>query len=280
MLSALDWVPEDAAKVPSRGHAGWMRSHTHDHEYSEIVVTLHGAHVYGAGGMAVPLAPGSALLFPIKQPHDADYSKYHAECVDFWFHILPHGKVVVNFVDHHPKRRIIYRSAPGLNIQFQEDFRRASELLSAPDAAASKKTRCFLLYLLHESIEFLRDARFDQPTDSGKSVIEDVKLYAARHLTDRLTLGDLAKAAGYSPFHFHRIFLEVEGITPRLFVEAHRLKNACDLLKTGYTITSAALDSGFSTPAQFTSIFKKKFGIPPSRWLETVAPLDRDADNP
>ncbi len=215
-------------------------------------------------------SPGTAALISVRTPHDGWYGKHHASCVDFWFHILPHGKVTANYIDHHPSRELLSAPVPGLMAQFQEDFSRAASLLNSDNELHQKKASHFLLYLLHEVFEHLMTADLKSPRDGASSVIEDIKLYAAKHLTDRLTLHDLAKAAGYSPFHFHRLFLEEEGITPRAFVEACRLKNACDLLKAGFSITSAAVDSGFSTSSQFAGVFKKKFEISPSAWLRTI----------
>lgn len=270
VLDALHWAPESAGRPPSPAYARWMSKNSHSHEYDEIVVSLVKAHDYGIGGRAVRLSPGLTTIIPARTPHDCWYGKHHAPCVDFWFHILPHGKVTANYVDHHPARELVSTPVPGLAAQFQEDFGRAAALLRPSGAAHQKKAHHFLLYLLHEVFEHLMTADFDNPQDGDSSVIEDVKLYAAKHLTDRLTLQDLAKAAGYSPFHFHRLFLEAEGVTPRAFVEGRRLKNACDLLKAGFSITSAAMDSGFSTASQFASVFKKKFEISPSEWLKTA----------
>jgi len=255
---------------PSPAYAEWMREHAHHHEYSELVVSLSGSHLYGVGGKAVKLSPGSAALIPVRMPHDSWYSKHHDECVDFWFHFLPHDKVTPNFLYHHPASGLFSEPLPSLAAEFQEEFHKAARLLNIFGPASERKTRHFLAYLLHEVFEFLMETDLDsQPVDE-RSIIEDVKLYAMEHLTDRLTLTDLAKAAGYSPFHFHRIFLEAEGITPRAFVEARRLKKACDLLKAGRSVTSAAMDSGFSTPSQFTTVFKKKFQLSPSEWMKTV----------
>ena len=204
----------------------------------------------------------------MRVPHDSWYSKHHAECIDFWFHFLPHGRVIPNFIYHHPARELVSEPVPCLGAEFHEEFRKAVSLVNAPGTATRQKTLYFLAYVLHEVFEFLMETDLDSQPADDPSVIEDMKRYVMEHLTDRLTLTDLAKAAGYSPFHFHRTFLEAEGVTPRAFVEAHRLKKSCELLKAGRSITSAAMDSGFSTPSQFTHVFKKKFQVSPSEWLK------------
>lgn len=268
MLERLHWAPDSASHAPSPACARWMSKNSHSHEYDEIIVSLIGNHNYGIGGRLIRFSPGRAALIPARTPHDCWYGANHSPCVDFWFHILPHGNVTANYIDHNPGRELISTPIPGFATQFQEDFSRAATLLRSSGTVRQKKARHFLLYLLHEVFEHLMTANFVPSRYGDSTVIEDVKLYAASHLTDRLTLQDLAKAAGYSPFHFHRLFLEAEGVTPRAFVEACRLKNACSLLKEGFSITSAAMDSGFSTASQFACIFKKKFELSPSQWLK------------
>ena len=49
-----------------------------------------------------------------------------------------------------------------------------------------------------------------------------------------LTLDRLAEAAGYSPFHFHRLFRRATGVTPAAYVRAHRARRAERALKNPY----------------------------------------------
>jgi len=149
-----------------------------------------------------------------------------------------------------------------------EDFKRVGTLLDSEQG--QQKAQHFLTYLLYELFDVLMNADGKPQTMNVIPLIDSIKQYVTEHLTDRLSLSDLAGAAGYSPFHFHRIFLEAEGITPRNFVEGQRLKKACELLKAGYTMTSAAMDAGFSTSSQFARVFKRQFQLSPSGWLKSI----------
>lgn len=271
LVQSFSWAEESIAHHPPLAYANWMKKNSHHHEYSELLISLWGTHLYGVDGKAIKLAPGAAILIPRTIPHDATYSKYHAECLDLWLHFLPHGAVHSNFLYHHPKSGWVSEPIPSLTTTLQEEFRKAGCLLNQRyDSFAWGKIRHYLSYLLFEVFDFFMEADLDNQPSNDRSVITEVKCYAMQHLTDRLTLADLAKAAGYSPFHFHRIFLEAEGMTPRAFVEAHRLKNACRLLKAGQSVTSSALDSGFSSSSQFNQVFKKQFQLSPMQWLKTA----------
>ncbi len=260
-----------AIKRPPREFALWSKAHSHSHDYPEILVSLSAEHLYGINGKAVRLSPGSAALIAAKVPHDSGYSTHHGECVDFWIHFLPHGKCMMNFVRNIPATGLLSTPVAVPSVSLLEDFRRAGELLSRMESQLDElKTQHFLAYLLHELFGLLMDPDLKSQTVDGISLVHEIKRYVTGHLTDSLDLGDLAKAAGYSAFHFHRLFLEAEGTTPRAFVERSRLNKACDLLKKGQSITSAAMDSGFSTSSQFTRVFKRQFRFSPSEWVKTT----------
>lgn len=269
VLADLHWNHEETAKNTSPECREWIKKNSHSHSYHEVMVSLLGAHIYGINNKALQFTPGTSALIPSNLPHDSWYSPHHAQCVDFWVHFLPQGGVVLNFVYHDPLTGPDLVRVPPPATELLDDFTKAGSLLNRSSSTDSLKARRFIGYLLHELFELLMEINPGSQQIDEQSVVDEVKCYASHHLTDRLTLTDLAKVAGYSPFHFHRMFLEAEGITPRTFVEARRLKYSCDLLKKGYSITSAALDSGFATPSQFTRAFKKRFELSPTEWIKS-----------
>jgi AraC family transcriptional regulator len=86
------------------------------------------------------------------------------------------------------------------------------------------------------------------------------------HLADSLRLGDLARVAMLSPFHFHRVFQTLVGATPADFVRRLRLEKALQLMSRtrAPSLTTIALACGFSSSSDFSRCFKRHFGVPPS----------------
>jgi AraC family transcriptional regulator of adaptative response/methylated-DNA-[protein]-cysteine methyltransferase len=85
---------------------------------------------------------------------------------------------------------------------------------------------------------------------------------ACRRLGDAMDRGtprldELARAAGYSPAHFHRAFKRMVGMTPRAYAEAHRFRALRDGLATGRDVTSAIADAGFTSPSR---VYESKGG--------------------
>lgn len=80
------------------------------------------------------------------------------------------------------------------------------------------------------------------------------------------TLEQLAEAAGYSPFHFHRLFRRATGVTPAAYVRAERAKRAERALKESDTVTEALYDAGYAAPARFYADVPDRLGMTPSAW--------------
>lgn len=92
--------------------------------------------------------------------------------------------------------------------------------------------------------------------------------YIDSHLSEELSLEQLAGVACFSPFHFHRIFQTATGETLFKYIQRIRLEKSAQLLliRPGEAVLNIALDCGFSNPAAFTRAFKLQFEETPSQW--------------
>ncbi len=90
--------------------------------------------------------------------------------------------------------------------------------------------------------------------------------HVVRHLEEPLRLEDVARAARLSPFHFHRVFQAMVGVTLAEFVKRLRLEKALSLMSQTprSSLTTIALSCGFSASSDFSRCFKQRFGVPPS----------------
>ena len=90
--------------------------------------------------------------------------------------------------------------------------------------------------------------------------------HVVRNLDGSLHLDEIARAAGFSPFHFHRVFKSLVGETLAQFVKRQRLERAVYLMShaPGRSLTDVALECGFSSSSDFSRSFKQRFGAPPS----------------
>lgn len=89
--------------------------------------------------------------------------------------------------------------------------------------------------------------------------------FIASDPTRDFTLDDLAGAAPFSRFHFHRIFATTMGETVQAFIRRLRLEKAVNLLvfTPSMRITDVSLECGFSSSQNFARAFKERYGLSP-----------------
>jgi AraC-like DNA-binding protein len=95
--------------------------------------------------------------------------------------------------------------------------------------------------------------------------VEAAKQHLASHLGGRVTLDDVARAAGASPFHLARIFQQRTGAPVHRYLTRLRLRASLDRLAEGADdLTALALELGFSSHSHFSDAFRREFGCAPS----------------
>ncbi|MBT1260326.1 bifunctional DNA-binding transcriptional regulator/O6-methylguanine-DNA methyltransferase Ada [Pseudomonas sp. VS40] len=90
---------------------------------------------------------------------------------------------------------------------------------------------------------------------------------ACRHIEQADTppsLNALALQANLSPFHFHRVFKAVTGLTPKGYASAHRSRKVRDSLKASHSVTDALYDAGFNSNSRFYASANQLLGMTPS----------------
>ena len=80
------------------------------------------------------------------------------------------------------------------------------------------------------------------------------------------SLERLAQAAGFSPYHFHRVFKAVTGVTPKAYAAAHRARRLREALPDAGTVTEAIYDAGFNASSRFYEASDAMLGMTPKAW--------------
>ncbi|HEX8482681.1 MAG TPA: bifunctional DNA-binding transcriptional regulator/O6-methylguanine-DNA methyltransferase Ada [Allosphingosinicella sp.] len=80
------------------------------------------------------------------------------------------------------------------------------------------------------------------------------------------SLEALAARAGYSPFHFHRIFKRATGLTPAAFARARRARAMTESLESSDRVTDAIYEAGYSGPGRFYADARDRLGMTPTSW--------------
>jgi AraC family transcriptional regulator, regulatory protein of adaptative response / methylated-DNA-[protein]-cysteine methyltransferase len=83
-----------------------------------------------------------------------------------------------------------------------------------------------------------------------------------------MALQDMAEIAGLSPYHFHRLFKQIVGVTPKAYAVAHRAKRAREELQEGISVTQAIYSAGFETSSSFYDKSTRMLGMTPTEYQQ------------
>jgi len=112
-------------------------------------------------------------------------------------------------------------------------------------------------------------AQFLQKNHYLQSVYK-VIFYIEQNYGYELSLEELANVAGFSKYHFHRIFKSITGENLNDYIRRVRLSSTTLKLKTNQKITQIAMHSGYETNASFSRAFKKHFGMTPTEFSKNA----------
>lgn len=106
------------------------------------------------------------------------------------------------------------------------------------------------------------------------SAVQRMQAFIEANISRPVSLLELARAAGYSPWHSARIFREMTGKAPFEYIRALRLSRAALRLggKPG-RIIDVALDFVFDSHEGFTRAFAREFGLTPRDFLKNPRPV-------
>jgi len=99
----------------------------------------------------------------------------------------------------------------------------------------------------------------------------------ARQLLDEaegvVTLAELSKRVGVSPFHLQRLFKRATGLSPREYQSARRMQQVKRGLRKGDDVTTALYDAGFGSPSRLYEKSSQQLGMTPGAYRRGGAGL-------
>jgi AraC family transcriptional regulator, regulatory protein of adaptative response / methylated-DNA-[protein]-cysteine methyltransferase len=107
----------------------------------------------------------------------------------------------------------------------------------------------------------------DQPPLADQHVAKVAEICRLIEAAETVPVLDtLARKAGLSPYHFHRIFKAVTGLTPKAYGAAHRAKRMRAELDRSTTVTAAIFDAGYNSNGRFYEKSDEVLGMTPSTY--------------
>ena len=101
----------------------------------------------------------------------------------------------------------------------------------------------------------------------NRAIIQKSLDYIEDNLQTEIAAGELADMAGFSLFHYYRLFQQATGLPVMQYILRRRLLHGVYAISRGSTKVDAALNYGFDTYAGFYKAFCREFGCTPSAFL-------------
>ena len=102
----------------------------------------------------------------------------------------------------------------------------------------------------------------------NRAIIQRSLDYIEENLQTDITAAELAQAAGFSLFHYYRLFQQATGLPVMQYILRRRLLHGVYAMNRGESKLDAALGYGFDTYPGFYKAFCREFGSTPTEFLE------------
>lgn len=243
----------------------------HDHNYCEYFIITSGAITHEVNGIKQELKTGDMVFIRPSDCHKYDLNgDKGCNMINVSFRTVYYDSVSRYF------------SNPAMNDLYTAEMPPTISL-PAPRISALKKKHHLLnicndknsLMALLRSLlcdvfsEFIIE--YDRQSQSRveawlHSVL--IQMHTPENIEEGLPA--LLRHSGFSHGHLCRIMKKTFGISPSQYITDLRLQYAANLLSTtDHDILSISVQLGFSSLSHFITIFKKKYGVPPSKYRST-----------
>ncbi|MFA9465064.1 MAG: helix-turn-helix transcriptional regulator [Velocimicrobium sp.] len=104
--------------------------------------------------------------------------------------------------------------------------------------------------------------------------VQRMQNYINEHMSEPITLADLANVSLFSPWYSYRLFKEYTNYTPADYIRRLKLsKSALRLRNENCRIIDAAFDLGFQSVEGYQRAFYREFGCNPSEYAKNPVPI-------
>ncbi len=248
--------------------------HPHSHSAFTVTAVLAGRMSVTIGERRYELSGGEIALINIGQSHSA-----HAPEVEFLsIGVSPvlvselvaeigvlRASADIVFRDNVITDETITRLARGMVREISaQELGHAAMLDALVRQVVIQLLRCHLTVRKSDQIELSRAGLVDRRLRRAIEFMHD-------NYGREIALEEIASAAYLSEYHFARLFKQISGVTPHVYLSNLRLERARKLLaETALPISEIASVVGYQSQSHFTKMFKSVTGVTPRAYREAA----------
>lgn len=250
----------------------------HSHEYYQIYYLKSGMLIHHLEAGCAELKAGDVFIIPPNLPHYVEMASKDL-CIysisfmpKYIFESIKSNKFVADFI-HCITDMSSEGIEPSLTLRAEDIFLADTLVLKIMQEFSGDMTgkdaviRSSLSLLLSIFARAYFDERFDNMRfASEREAILHCLGYIKNHLSEKITLHEMARRTAMSKSSFCESFRKITGETFHDYLNRKRVEAAAALIKSGKLVLEAAMELGYSDHSTFYRNFKKHFGVPPSEY--------------
>lgn len=235
--------------------------HWHDEFY--LCAILDGGGYLDCPGGSMFTPRGTLVMVPSGEVHANRKLECTFQCIFMEFKALQ--SEVEKFVDR-TISGLNFRTAVIDDSRTMASFLRLHRSLERPGSRLRRENA--LLAFLHKLVARHSTASIPLPRDGNEDcAVRRSKQFLDEHYADGVSLHDLARLTGLSPYHLNRSFCRKIGMPPHAYQLQVRIERAKTALRAGSSIALVALATGFADQSHFTRHFKRLVAVTPGEYL-------------
>lgn len=254
--------------------------HYHYHDFHKILILLQGNLSYCIEGRTYDLSPGDIVLVHAGEVHrpilhsgslyeriiiyvsPAFLNEYQEE----------NNNLGLCFAQAHEKQSHVLRTRSGKIGALASAIRSLDQSSKEIGYASELHHKLlFLEFLIHLNRAALDEQLTFVSTTSSDSKIPAVLDYLNEHLTEDLSVDDIAGHFYVSRYYLMHSFKEQTGYTIGGYLSAKRLLFAKELISSGLPMTEVCYLCGFRNYSTFSRAYKKSFGESPRDYRQSLS---------
>ncbi|MGF1695579.1 AraC family transcriptional regulator [Vibrio lamellibrachiae] len=233
----------------------------HDHQYTQIVIGLKGKAEFEVAGKGNLVGPGQGCVVTSGSDHAFGAVVGNSQILvlnmpmpsDDDPLILQKLNQLANSDTYFQLDGQIQKIIQMLTVEMQ---------LNPDDQLLSRACNDTVIALFQRHISHFEHSKKDSRFD-----LDAIERYVEQHLTQKISVAQLAGSVFLAESQFHHLFKEQMGITPHQYVLGKRIDRAKSLIEKGqYSLGQVAELSGFSGQSTFTHSFSRLQGMSPRQY--------------
>jgi len=242
-----------------RGSGDWL-----------LIYTVAGGGQFRTPHGSRTAGPGDAVLYAPEDFQDYGTSPEAGEWHLLWVHFAPKAQrnIWLRWPQTHDGVKMLHIEKG----EVREKFRAAMHRMISTAQRQIPYASDLAGNALEEALLWAGVAASDHAWLAMDVRVRKASDYLVARMKEPFALEQLARHCGASVSRLAHLFKQQTGTSPRNFLEQHRMRHACELLRlTSLTVTEVAAEAGYPDAFYFSNRFRLHAGTSPSRFRRRSA---------